>query len=633
MKVYQLSTPTTKYPEQEYRHSVGDTIANRYTIQKVIGAGGMGSVYQAKDLHFPKVEKLVAIKELFIRTSDTEIRKTIIQNFEREANILAMLDHPSIPKIFDTYTDATRSYLILELVKGDNLDAIIRSRQEHFPIKTVLRWAMELCDVLDYLHKHKPLPIIFRDLKPSNIMINEQGKVVLVDFGIARPFQIGSKGTMIGTEGYSSPEQYRGDASIQTDIYSLGASLHHILTRNDPRNEVPFSFADRPIQHFNPDVPPRVESVITKALQYDPGSRYMSIQEFRSALVEAAESSSIDIENVHGTPLSPSDRFKPKLGMVWSFKTNDEIRGSACVKEDRVLFGSYDGSLYALEAATGDFLWEFKSGGGITATPVVHKSIVLVGSGSNTLAALELRSGREVWRHSTNGPIHSSVCKVNDGLVFGSDDGYVRDVKLLTGELLWKYDAINKIRSTPAFFDNKIYFATEGGEVICLNDKGQANWKAKAKRGISSDPVVDQDAVYVTSKDSFLYCFDAHSGWLMWRALLDKPSVSSPVCDDKAIYLGVTNGSIISINKKNGKELWRFEAKGQVNSKPLIAVDHLFITSVDGSLYCLERSNGKLVWEYKTDAPLTSTPVYHDGMILFGSTDHFFYAIKANGKG
>ena len=91
----------------------------------------------------------------------------------------------------------------------------------------VLTWAIELCDVLDYLHKHKPDPIIFRDMKPSNVMINHNGDIMLVDFGIAKTFQSGIKGTMIGTEGYSPPEQYRGEATPSADIYALGATIHH----------------------------------------------------------------------------------------------------------------------------------------------------------------------------------------------------------------------------------------------------------------------------------------------------------------------------------------------------------------------------------------------------------------------
>ena len=229
----------------------GITLANRYAIQEVIGIGGMGSVYRARDMHFPNVTKLVAVKEMINTAPDPLVRETIVQNFEREANMLATLHHPSIPRIYDYFTVESRSYLVLEFIHGKDLEAIINETNGFLPENQVLSWAIELCDVLDYLHKHKPDPIIFRDMKPSNVMINHNGDVMLVDFGIAKTFQSGIKGTMIGTEGYSPPEQYRGEATPSADIYALGATIHHALTRRDPRLEPPFSFSERPLRRIN----------------------------------------------------------------------------------------------------------------------------------------------------------------------------------------------------------------------------------------------------------------------------------------------------------------------------------------------------------------------------------------------
>jgi len=631
VKAGYLDTLSTKMLDKEFQLKSGDIVADRYLVQKVIGSGGMGSVYLAKDLHFTKAEKLVALKELFIRTNDSEIRKTIIQNFEREANILAMLDHPAIPKIFDTFTIDTRSYLILELVRGENLESILRSSPTFLPLDTVILWAIELCEVLSYLHHHKPLPIIFRDLKPSNILINENGRITLVDFGIARPFQIGSKGTMIGTEGYSSPEQYRGDASVKTDIYSLGATLHHLLSRIDPRNEAPFSFADRPISTFNPEITSEIEEVITRSLQYDPEDRFATIEDFKKALINAAERSGIYL-NLEDQNAPKQDQSRPDPNKVWTFTAKDEIRGSAVLDEGNVIFGSYDGSVYCLDASTGDFLWEYKSGASISVTPFIHKNLVLVGSQNNTLIAIDRQSGHKIWTHQTGGAINSSANGNDKFLVFGCDDGFLRNLNPVSGELIWKYDAVNPIRSNPAIYDNFIFFGTESGELICLNYKGQSVWKAKVKRGISSEPLIDSGFVYISSKDSFLYCFDANSGWLNWRVLIDKASISSPISDQSRVYVGSTSGAVFAINKHNSKEQWRFNAKGQVNSKPLLVRNDLFFTSIDGRVYCLDVKSGKLSWEFNAGSPLVSNPVQYGGLIFFGSTDHSFNAIKANGK-
>jgi serine/threonine protein kinase len=178
----------------------------------------MGSVYRARDLHFPNVVKLVAVKEMINAAPDPLVRQMIVQNFEREANMLATLNHPAIPRIYDYFTQDDHSYLVLEFIHGKDLETVIADANGFLPEDQVISWAIQLCDVLSYLHAHKPDPIVFRDMKPSNVMINHNGDVVLVDFGIAKTFQSGQKGTMIGTEGYSPPEQYRGEATPLADI-------------------------------------------------------------------------------------------------------------------------------------------------------------------------------------------------------------------------------------------------------------------------------------------------------------------------------------------------------------------------------------------------------------------------------
>ena len=223
------------------------------------------------------VVKSVAVKEMTNRAREELVRDTIVKNFEREANILATLNHPAIPKIHDYFTIGTQSYLVMEFVQGNSLEFLLNQSQGFFPESQVITWAIELCDVLQSLHSHHPEPIIFRDMKPANIMISPDNRVILVDFGIAKTFQSGQKGTMIGTEGYSPPEQYRGEASQMVDIYALGATLHHILTRKDPRIEPPFTFSERPIREINPSVSLELESVVNTALQYNATDRFKDL--------------------------------------------------------------------------------------------------------------------------------------------------------------------------------------------------------------------------------------------------------------------------------------------------------------------------------------------------------------------
>lgn len=602
----------------------------RYLIQDVIGIGGMGSVYRARDLHFPNVIKLVAIKEMINLSPDPVVRQTVVQNFEREANILATLSHPSIPRIFDYFTLDNRSYLVLDLINGQDLEAIINNTDGFLSEEQILHWAIELCDVLEFLHNHKPDPIIFRDMKPSNVMINQHNHIILVDFGIAKPFQFGQKGTMIGTEGYSPPEQYRGEATITADIYSLGATLHHLLTRRDPRLEPPFSFNERPLRKLNPNVSAELEVIINTALQYNPEDRFKSISDLRRALADISQKTSPIgriSSNMQNTASPNSAKFNIKP--VWKFQCEDEIRGTALYFNGTLFAGCYDNNLYALNATTGAFQWKYATEGGVVSKPVISEDTVFIGSEDQYLHAINIRTGTVVWTYRTDGRIRSSG-HIADGHIFiGSDDKCLHAVNQLTGRKVWVFEAGDEVRSTPTVENDLIYFGTEGGELFCLNFHGQIKWRFKAKRAITSSPYIQNDVLYVNSMDGFLYALDARSGWLIWRFRMNRASIVSPCVVDNLVFTGSSDGHIIAVDNRNAREIWRFKTNNQVNGSPIIYKDALYIGSVDNHLYCLEQNTGRLRWSYETGGPITSTPCAFNAMLYFGSTDHFLYALMA----
>lgn len=265
----------------------GDIIAGRYRIMRWLGGGGMGAVYLAADLRL--VGRQVAVKQLIPDpgASPAELAQAE-QQFRAEATLLAALDHPNLPKVYDCFTEAGQSYLVLEFVDGETLEAILGRTAGGLPEASVLAWAAQLCDVLTYLHSCQP-PIIFRDLKPGNIMIDRHGAVKLIDFGIARLFKPGKRTDTLrmGTMGYAPPEQYagQGQTDVRSDIYSLGATLHHLLTGRDPAQYPPFSFNTAPVRGLNPAVSSRVEAAVMKALAYNPADRFQSVAEMKRALL------------------------------------------------------------------------------------------------------------------------------------------------------------------------------------------------------------------------------------------------------------------------------------------------------------------------------------------------------------
>ena len=583
----------------------------------------MGSVYRARDLHFPNVVKLVAVKEMVNNTTDPDVRKTIVQNFEREANILATLSHPAIPRIYDYFSEEIRSYLVLEYIHGKDLEAVISDNEGFLSEKQVLAWAIELCDVLFFLHNHKPDPIIFRDMKPSNVMIDHNGDIKLVDFGIAKIFQTGQKGTMIGTEGYSPPEQYRGEATPLADMYALGATLHHALSRRDPRMEPPFSFEERPLRKINPGVTAEMEAVISRAVEYNPEDRFQTSEDMKNSLMAAGQKTGILSKTA--TMGGPGDGIKP----LWSFKCEDEIRGAPLNYKNTIFVGSYDNNLYALNAADGEFLWKYPSEGSIVSRPVAFDDNIYFGSEDHRLHVISSRSGKVVWTYYTEAPVRSSIRIAEGHAFFGSDDQHLHAVNLNTGRSAWKFETSDFVRSTPIIANDLVYVGNEQGDFLAIDFHGKLKWRFSAKRGITSSPTISGEMVLFTSHDSTLYALDNRNGFVIWRFRMGKGSISSPSVNDDIVFVGAADGFIYGVDTRSAKEIWRFGTDHQVSSSPVVYKDSVYCGSVDGYLYCLESRTGRLRWKFGTDGQIIGSPLVYDDIVYIGSTNNEIYALLA----
>jgi serine/threonine protein kinase len=278
------------------RLAAGTLLHKRYEIIKPLGQGDFGVVYKARDKQAVRTNQFVALKQMPMQ---------MIVDCERQADLRANLVHPNIPSVFDYFTTDNYSYLVQEFIHGSNLETVLEEHPIFLPERRVVGWAIQLCDALDFLHNHPDHPMLFRDLKPNNIMVDHADRVYLVDFGLARAYpprffqeeQIRFrhlwKGLPIGTEGYSPPEQYRGYVKPQSDIYALGATLHHLLTRRDPRQEYPFSFHNYPIRVLNPNVSPALERIVMKALNQDMNERFLNAKEMQVALEKLVTKDSV----------------------------------------------------------------------------------------------------------------------------------------------------------------------------------------------------------------------------------------------------------------------------------------------------------------------------------------------------
>lgn len=261
--------------------SIGMVLKDQYEILKVIGKGGMSTVYQARCLNDGK---LLAVKD--VARSGGNQNQVIEQSLSAEGRMLMQLSNPHLPRIYDIIETDTNIMLIMDFIEGESLDKVI-ARTGPQPMDQVLDWGMQICSVFDYLH-NQPTPIIYRDMKPANVMLQSSGKIMLIDFGTARTEKVGVQmqedTVCIGTAGFAAPEQFggSGQSTAKTDIFCLGATLYNMVTGHSPCDP-PKGIL--PLERWDPALKKSaIAQIIYKCTRNDPDERYQTAFELHEEL-------------------------------------------------------------------------------------------------------------------------------------------------------------------------------------------------------------------------------------------------------------------------------------------------------------------------------------------------------------
>lgn len=262
---------------------MGKIIAGKYELLTEVGRGGMSTVYLARDL---TLTKNWAVKEVY--KEGILKGQTVSSGLLAEANLMKNLDHPALPRIVDIIEDTDRWYIVMDYIEGETLKKVLETtgpqKQER-----VIQWAKELAAILHYLHSQNP-PIIYRDMKPANVILQPSGQLKLIDFGIAKVYNAEKREDTLalGTDAFAAPEQFynsRGvlvKADVRTDIYNLGATMYNLLTNMLPTDE-PYKFL--PVRQINPELSAGIEKIIIKCIEPDPKDRFQTVEELMSALL------------------------------------------------------------------------------------------------------------------------------------------------------------------------------------------------------------------------------------------------------------------------------------------------------------------------------------------------------------
>jgi outer membrane protein assembly factor BamB/serine/threonine protein kinase len=671
--------PTAYLPKGEATTlAPGTIIQGRYEINRVIGIGGMGAVYRVRDLRFKDAVKWDALKEMIIKFADNLDQQTRMRNFEREANLLASLNHPLIPKVNDFFSEANRAYLVLDYIQGKNLEDVLMETNGFLDEQLVGGWALQICEVLDYLHSFRPLPVIFRDLKPSNVMLTPQNQTMLIDFGIAKIIQPDRRDTMIGTEGYSPPEQYKGYVDPRSDIYALGAMLHQLLTGSDPRLETPFTFHERPPRLLNPNVTVEMENVIMKCLAYQSDQRWQSALDLRDAIQQALHvtslpgtsqillmppipppqppASQLQQENGHKTGVlggastalpKVTGVFREAAGPRFSPEANrqasalEELAGVASVPPPppvverpniRGAAPTYGPVHVALPSPA--LLWCFRTEEEVRSSPTMAHNTIYIGSYDNNLYALDAGKGAFISKYPTYGGICCTPACYGDLVIVGSEDHQVYAINTQTNKEVWTYGTLSRVRSSPRIVQDMVVIGSDDGYVHALELRtGRLFWRFKTWREVRSSAAHAQGIIYIGSDDEHIYAIEAATGREKWNFATQYSVMSSPVIGDGMIYVGSMDGTLYAIDIALGWTTWKHRTSDFIIASPALSEGRVYIGSVDRSFYCLDAKTGRQIWKYQSGGQITSSATVAGGYVYFGCSDGAVYCLDArNGQ-
>ncbi|MEV5803272.1 serine/threonine-protein kinase [Streptomyces collinus] len=505
-------------------------IAGRYELLQLLGRGGMGEVWAARD---GVMERLVAVKLLQAHLATAEGEEL----FFREARTAGALSHPGIVTVHDLGRDRDDDgtlYLVMENVPGRNLGAVLQDGLP--PVADVLAWITQVADALHAAHTAR---ILHRDLKPANLILTPAGGVKILDFGIARyisTLTVASR--IVGTVAYMPPERLLGKVGdARGDLYSLGCVLYELLTGRPP-----FGGLDAPALMYahvhtspappsshRPGLPPHLDGLLAELLAKEAGDRPASAADVRDRL------SVPPVPPPPGAP--PTHRAGPfhhPLGAVGGGHRSTSERPATTKPVRR--------------------LWTYTGGGGFWSSPAVVDGIVYIGCNDEKVYALDAATGAPRWTHTTDGDVRSSPAVVYGTAYVGSCDGRVYALDAATGTPRWTHTTGGRVDSSPAVVDGIVYIGSNDKKVYALDAAtGTPRWTHATDRGLRSSPAVVDGTIYVGCIDEKVYALDAATGAPRWTHTTDGEVYSSPAVVDGIVYVGSCDKKVYALDAATGQ--------------------------------------------------------------------------------
>jgi outer membrane protein assembly factor BamB len=320
--------------------------------------------------------------------------------------------------------------------------------------------------------------------------------------------------------------------------------------------------------------------------------------------------------------------------LLWSTLFDSQIRTSVTISGNRAYVGTFDGSIFALDASTGAEIWNFATGGSVWSSPTVANDMVYIGSNDFTVYALSTASGSKIWNFTTGGGVFSSPTFVQEVVYVGSTDNNVYALDASNGAKIWNFSTGGQVRDSPAVVNGVVYVGSQDGNFYALNAAtGVLLWSSTTGDGdtyTNSSPAVVNGVVYVGSTDTNLYAFQASDGSKVWSYTTGGKVSSSPAVFGGVVYVGSEDGSVYAIDASSGSKKWSHATGGPVYSSPAIADGVVYVGSWDNTVYAFDATSGGTIWSYQTGGGIFSSPSISGGVMFIGSYDGSVYAFGSS---
>lgn len=642
-------------------------LGGRYELVAFVGRGGMGEVWEGRDR---VIERRVAVKLLPHDRRDA----SGVELFFREAKTAGGLNHAGVVTVFDLGQDPDDGtlYLVMEFLAGRDLDTVLR---EDGPpeVAAAVDWAAQTAAALEVAHA---AGVVHRDLKPANLMLGPDGRVKILDFGLARYMASTNRSSkVVGTLAYMPPERFGelpGDA--RSDLYSLGCVLHELLTGHPPFHPGDMVATMAAHLHAAPLPPGRIRSgvpaalddlvldLLAKAPEHRPASAAEARNRLREILSRTTYSTGTDTNMVPLVDADPPAAARVGTTVLRAHPPHQAPTATVPAPEPfpepatdtpsprrlitrrtalRLGIGATvtagAGVTAALTLLDDDtpysrLRWRQPIGTLISSSPTVAEGVVYVGSDDKDMHALDARTGNHKWTFTTHGTVNSWPTVVEGVVYFGSDDGNVYAVDAGTGNRKWAFTpSIHPypVDESPAVVGGIVYIGSSNHVHALDAATGAVKWKFERpdiNEGFSSTAVVD-GVVYVGGTTN-VYALDAATGNQRWVSTPGSDrAFSSPVVTNGVVYTG-TRGNVYALDAATGNQKWASRVDSDFFSLPAVA-DGLVYFGGNDSVHALDAATGVRKWIFTTGGSVEYPPVVVAGVLYVGSYDKNVYALEA----